>query len=222
MFTVGEVGGFLNASLITQIIKEKAFLGTNLLTSASLLVILVTAGLGVIVGQWSWSIVLVYLIALRYFLRSVNEVSSRISEASRHYPHIKRYYEFITDAERALVAPPMASISNGMRLKLPSLSDDRQTLCLTSGQRFILLHPRSTDRSLVRMFLDKTVLPPVSWGDPYWFVGDTEYPDSALRESLGFPATLTNTALLKQLQALLPTEFPARIRYKFPTRKKQI
>ncbi|RMH88589.1 MAG: hypothetical protein D6681_14715 [Calditrichaeota bacterium] len=169
---------------------EKTRLLLNSLTSVSIVLILIIAGVGAISGAWSWSIFLAYLVALRYFLRSLMAVGAGVTRGSRFYPQVNEYYRFVRDAQKASEAPSSPQRFSRISIRIPSLMGDDRHLILHPGQVVGLLHPGAIHRGLVKLLWEAMEPTPPFTGSPFWFLNEPPPEQLTLREWLGLPKSL--------------------------------
>ncbi len=188
---------FLNRLLI----KEKTSLVVNLLTAVSLLLILLVAGVGIISGQWRWSLFLIYVASLRFFLGSLMQASTSLTVISRYYPYIKGYCRFVKDAQAAVVAKNANLSATPVVLKVPSVTGRQNSLRLHSGNNVYLVHPGLADRDLLKMFHEKTET--TTQFGIYGFAGNEVFRENSLRKCLGFPQSFSSKEVNEILEDMI-------------------
>jgi len=203
IFSDGAVGRYLDIFFSRFVIKGKSRLTINILTAFSMLSVILFAGTVLILGKWSWSIFIAYLVVLRYFLTSLGKIGSIMTQTSRIYPQIRRYYEFVSDAEKVTTEASVLSDGSTISLSIPSLVNEQEKVVLQTGKPTFLIHPGSVDRSLVSQLQIQTIQDLDKGSVLYWFIGNADCLGSSLREFQGFPSTLTDIELRYELATLL-------------------
>src|SRR3972149_3158667 len=207
IFAVGKVRNHRDVFFGRYILEEKTRLVINIMTAISILAIILIAGMGILFGKWSWSILLAYLVSLRYFLTSLMQVGRIITKMSRKYPQIKRYYEFVEEANIAPIQRVQQYTKSDISLSIPSLeNNNEEVVILKPGMKVLLAHPGSVDRRLVTLFYNRTIIENDGQFPLYWFIGDVQCEGNTLRESFGFPEDLTNNKFAMDIRSFLPEE----------------
>ncbi len=199
----GEVASALDAYFRRYVHAEESALVINGLTAVALLTVALAGGTGVLSGAWSWSVFLLYLLALRFFMTSLMQVGRGLTRASRFYPQVFEHYQMVTEAERA-TRSSLDSVDREpvVALALPSLEGEAERLELRPGAVTYLIHPGPLDARLVHLLQTRTD-GAASNGTPYWFVGEAAHAGSTLRQFYGFPEGLADAKLQSELASLL-------------------
>ncbi len=204
VFVKGKIRTHRDAFFGRYILEEKTRLLINVLTAISILTIILIAGMGILYRKWSWSILLAYLVSLRYFLTSLMQVSRIITKMSRMYPQIKRYYEFVEEANIAPIQRVCQYTKRDVSLSIPSLeNNNEEAVILKPGMNVLLAHPGAVDRRLVTLFYDKTMIEIDGQFPLYWFIGDVQCEGNTLRESFGLPEDITSDQLVKDISSFI-------------------
>ena len=207
------------AYLVRWLAKEKTTLTVNLLGAVATLAVLLAAGVALLSGAWSWSLLLAYVAALRYFLGSLMQVSSLATTASRYYPHLFRYYTFEASARAATAAPPAAEPPPSIGgdgagqptvLALPALDGSADRVALHPGRPVLVFHPEDVDRGLLRALFEKAT-PPAAAPEPFWVVGDGTFQGGTLRSFAGIAPDVPPEALRSALARAAGHTAPTRI-----------
>lgn len=193
------------------ILEARTRLVINGLSAAALLSIVLVAGTGILSGAERWSVLVAYLVGLNRFLSSLARIGHTLTQLSRRYPQIRRYADFVSDAERAGPEPADSDRHRTIRLAVSSLANGEPEVELPTGRRSLLVGSGSVNRALVAALQDRTTPRSAGASPAYWFVGDPDCLGSTLRECLGLPPEVAAKALIPKLAALLPADAVAEL-----------
>ena len=201
IFSSGDIKRSLDAFHGRLIALAKSELIGSINFSVVIFIIILILGGGILLGSQNWDGLLIYLVALRYCLANVKLISSRITAINLFYPHIKRYYRFISAIQPSLdYSKPCHN--------LPTLSSPHLTLTnslkswtLEEGNRIALIGLGSINRYLLDN-LSNVIFkePDHKLADSIRFVTKQMYclPFISLRDSLGFPDDYNLSRLCKK------------------------
>ena len=95
VFMSGHIKRFFDAQLGRLKAIENSQLVSNILFAATMFVILLTLGSSIILRGEGWGNLIVYLVALRFGLVNMKQISKKVTGINRFYPQIKRYFQFV-------------------------------------------------------------------------------------------------------------------------------
>jgi len=161
--------------------------------------------MGLLYGNFNWSIFLAYIVSLQYFLASLMQIGNFISTFSRFYPQAKKYYEFVTDAEKSRYdAENIKLDDSSIYLKASDLNEQDSTVELKSGNITYLYNPKGVNRDLVSVINKNTVSN--NGNDKmhfHWFMQNIDFSGMTIRESHGFRHDLDEKTLYHDLNKIL-------------------
>ncbi|OEF96833.1 hypothetical protein BHF68_07170 [Desulfuribacillus alkaliarsenatis] len=95
----GSLNKFYSALYGRLLSLEKSSFISNILIAAGIFFILVILIREALLYDKSWTIVVAYIVAVRFTLMSLRQVNRLLTSINRFYPQLKRYYQFIIDTE---------------------------------------------------------------------------------------------------------------------------
>ena len=95
VFMSGHIKRFFDAQIGQLKAIENSQLVSNILFAATMFVILLTLGSSIILRGEGWGNLIVYLVALRFGLVNMKQISKKVTGINRFYPQIKRYFQFV-------------------------------------------------------------------------------------------------------------------------------
>ncbi len=99
IFSSGKISQYKDAYTGRLKVLETSHLVSNILFAITIFMLLLIMGSRIIFKADNWSSLIVYLIALRFFLVNIRQLSRQITHLNRFYPQIKRYFQFLNDTE---------------------------------------------------------------------------------------------------------------------------
>lgn len=127
---------------------EWSELVTLTLTAVALVVILLIEGLSILRGDSSFTALILYLVALRYFLNGVVRTGRLAVSINRFYPQARRHMLFVTEATTATQPRPPVALG-GLRTRVPGLDRSAEDPWIEPGSVIGLIHPGPLDRYTV-------------------------------------------------------------------------
>ena len=212
MLASGTMKNFLDAYIGRLRQPESSKLVTNLLTAAALFSILVIEGSALLKGQDNWSTLVVYLVALRYFLNNLSVVANTYTKLNRFFPLLRTHHEFIKDASAAGEDPPVVTVDYELRPPGPAL-DELPIPTLKRGSVVGLMLPGPLTRFSLAPLIGSLGVDPAASRElvlsSYRLCltpGGAASPPLSLRHAFGFDASRDDAALSADLVALLGSE----------------
>jgi len=205
IFSRGEMRKFQDAFFNTFFLREKTNLIVNILTGISIITIIAISGIGLLYGSFNWAIFLAYIVLLQYFLGSLMQLGNFISTFSRFYPEAKRYYEFVSDAEKSRYHTENIKLDNSsIYLKATDLDKKSDSVELKSGKITYLYNPKGVNRNIASILNNNTVLNN-GYDDRYfyWFMQNIDFSGMTIRQSHGFPNSVKENTLYQDLTKIL-------------------
>ena len=99
LFSSGKIKRYIDAYLGRRKVLETSHLVSNILFAITIFVLLLIMGSRIILKADNWSSLIVYLIALRFLLVNLRQLSRQITHLNRFYPQISRYFQFLNNTE---------------------------------------------------------------------------------------------------------------------------
>lgn len=100
----------------------KSDLASNIFLAITIFMILMVLGWNIISQQAGWGELIIYIFALRYSLFNIRQVTQKITAINLFYPHIKRYFHFLSIADQVKdIEEKLALIPFKYQLKNPFL-----------------------------------------------------------------------------------------------------
>ena len=99
LFSSGKIRQYKDAYTGRLKVLETSHLVSNILFAITIFVLLLIMGSRIIFRADNWSSLIVYLIALRFFLVNIRQLSRQITHLNRFYPQIKRYFQFLNNTK---------------------------------------------------------------------------------------------------------------------------
>ncbi len=133
------------------IISEAQFL-SNCFSAFAICGVFFMVGISIFDHRETWSHLLTYFLTLRILMGKLTKLGTALTNVSRLYPHVKRFFELhnVTSAG-TLVTPPSESGEKAFRL--PSLAGETDLLELVPGKPIALISPVPTNRTLISSLL---------------------------------------------------------------------
>lgn len=205
-YNAGEISKDMDAFYISRFLMgEKVRLVVNLLTAAAFLSIILIAGVGIASEHWNWSVLVIYVVAMRYFLVAAGQVAGAMADAARHYPSIRDYRRFVADAEHADVSHGSVRPRSPIRLQLPSLAGEGEIVQLPVAQWTYLVNGGPPNRALAAELEASMPTSRAAKGPLFWFFGNALRDRCTWRESLGIPPEVTDAQFMADLKRVIPT-----------------
>ncbi len=204
LFSSDKIKRYLDAYAGRLKVLETSHFVSNILFAIAIFTLLLIMGTRIIFKADNWSSLVIYLIALRYVLVNLRQLSRQITNINRFYPQIKRYFLFLRHTEtprgnRTLDAASYTiQAANGAEHSL-------KTWQLSKGSRLGLVSPVKLNRYSLEFIFDcllghsereaRNALESV------WFLAlDYGNPYSSLRGFLCLPAGYSLSHVQKDLE----------------------
>ena len=99
IFSSGKIKQYIDAYVGRLKVLETSHFVSNILFAITIFLLLLIMGTRIIFKADNWSSLIVYLIALRFLLVNLRQLSRQITNLNRFYPQIKRYFQFLNNTE---------------------------------------------------------------------------------------------------------------------------
>mgnify|MGYP001568135826 CR=1 FL=1 len=227
VFTSGKIKRYLDARIGHLKAIENSQLVSNILFAITIFVLLLTLGSSIILKGAGWGNLIVYLVALRFVLVNMKQISKKVTGINRFYPQIKRYFQFVENT----TTPPAI---NGDRVNDYCITTSTNTVDgslasfnISKGYKVGLISGVELNRYTLVFIIDcllghskQAVNSALS---SIWFMTSRyEHIQGTFRESLGLPGNYEwqdlckeveeiETGLLDRLTAQLPNNFDEQV-----------
>jgi hypothetical protein len=170
------------------------------------MVLVVMLGSQALSGQFQWTLLIAYLVALRFFLNASRSLFQTIASVSRLYPGIYRWQQFLSGVQGPPPAHKLTRVVVRSVKEAGLCEGDRSGLVLRRGQGVLITTMLPPSRYSARYFAEvlagsrneeriaqltdlvSTAMPP-----------DAETTATSLRELFGIPAHMDEEALRRML-----------------------
>lgn len=166
---------------------------SNILFAVAIFTIFLTLGLSILTEGKGWGRLIIYLIALRYVLVNLKQLSKNITSINRFYPQIRRYFQFIQNTETQSIDGEKLLESYTVVVGGNPIDGSLEHYDLSKGSCVGLISPVALNRYTLA-FLTDSLLGKSSDAartalGSMWFVSSQFgcLPGQPLRELLGFP-----------------------------------
>jgi hypothetical protein len=192
---------------------------SNILFAVAIFMIFLTLGLNIITEGKGWGKLIIYLIALRYVLVNLKQLSKNITSINRFYPQIRRYFQFIQNTGTPSIDGEKLPESYTIVVNGNPIEGSLESWNLSKGSCVGLISPVTLNRYTLAFLTDSLL-----WKSPdaarnalgsMWFT-TSQYgclPGRPLRESLGFPPGYKWQNLLNGMKG---TGLEGRLKEKLP------
>ncbi len=218
VFTSTKVKNYLDAFEGRLRAPDNSQFISNILFAVVIFIAFLILGTSIILEGEEWGRLIIYLVALRYGLVTLTNLSRSITSVNRFYPQIRRYFQFIQNTETPL--KDEAPVANYVvRVRTNAIAGSLESWNLSKGSRVGLISPVTLNRYTLAFLTDcllghsrdaaRNAL------GSMWFT-TSQYgclPGRPLRESLGFPLGYKWQELLNEMKG---TGLEGRLKEKLP------
>lgn len=204
LFSSGKIKQYIDAYVGRLKVLETSHLVSNILFAITIFVLLLIMGTRIIFKADNWSSLIVYLIALRFLLVNLRQLSRQITNLNRFYPQIKRYFQFLNNTETSQENSE-SHPTNYMILAAKPIENSLKNWQLCKGSRLGLISTvklnRYTLAFIVNCLLGHSKQEAGNALSSVWFM-TLNYGNvySSLREFLSLPAGYSWQDLQKELE----------------------
>lgn len=145
-FIKGPVKKQLDAFVGRYIIVEKSKLASGFFLAIILGLTLSVLGAEIIQGGSGWGRLLVYIIAMRFALISLQSLFAVITSISRYYPQVSRIFLFSKSMEGKKITKKPPPSEYGLKVQKPHLNNSFKYFKISNGMRLALVTPISLNR----------------------------------------------------------------------------
>lgn len=133
-------------------VLETSHFVSNILFAIAIFMLLLIMGTRIIFKADNWSSLVIYLIALRYVLVDLRQLSRQITNINRFYPQIKRYFLFLQNTETPREIRTSNTVSYTIQAADSSV-DSLKTWQLSGGSKLGLVSPVKLNRFSLEFML---------------------------------------------------------------------
>ena len=134
-------------------VLETSHFVSNILFAIAIFMLLLIMGTRIIFKADNWSSLVIYLIALRYVLVNLRQLSRQITNINRFYPQIKRYFLFLKHTETSRENRTLDTVSYTIQAA-SSTENSLKTWQLSKGSRLGLVSAVKLNRYSLEFIFD--------------------------------------------------------------------
>ncbi len=145
LFSSDKIKRYLDAYTGRLKVLETSNFVSNILFAIAIFMLLLIMGTRIIFKADNWSSLVIYLIALRYVLVNLRQLSRQITNINRFYPQIKRYFLFLQNTETPREIRTSDTVSYTIQAA-NSTENSLKTWQLSKGSKLGLVSPVKLNR----------------------------------------------------------------------------